>query len=273
MEDKIRAIDNNADNNDSLLKNTQRAYDDSLRQLESSHNSVRTAQNTLNQAESRPLSQGSAVELQELNIDRLSDQLEEGKIYATADGVITEVNVKVGSTPNGVIFVIEDTNDLHVSVRVKEHAISDVYIGQNAVITTDATGDKEYSGKVSYISPRAVSAAGSTSVEFEVQAELSGSDTAIRIGMNAFLDIVIEQKNNVFAVPNSVIVTNEKGSFVYTMEDDEKREIAVTLGIKTMVNTEISGNGLYVGMQLIDDPEGLLTNTSDMPFAPMWRDR
>jgi len=185
--------------------------------------------------------------------------------------VITEVNVKVGAVPNGIIFVIEDTENLRVSARVREHSISSVLLGQDALITTDATGDKEYGGKVSYISPRAVSAAGSTSVEFEVQADLIKSDNEIKIGMNAFLNIIIEQKSDVYAVPNSVIVTNERGSFVYSTKDGQKHEIPVTLGIKTMVNAEISGEGLHNGLELLMDPEGLLSSPDDLGFREMWR--
>jgi len=270
VNDKIRAIDDSADSDKTKVENAQRSYTDSLRQLEASQNNVTSAQNSFDQAESRPASQGTNVEIQELNLKKLYDQLAEGKIYATSDGVITEINAKVGAAPSGVLFVIEDTEDLYVSARVREHSVTSVHLGQEAVITTDATGDVRYDGTVSYISPKAVSAAGSTSVEFEVRAGLNKPDTTIRIGMNAFLDIVTAQKSGVYAVPNSVIVTNERGSFVYALEDDERREIAVNLGVKTMVNAEISGDELSDGMQLIIDPDGLLANPDDITFPAMW---
>ena len=271
MNDKIKAIENNEDGNKTRLENAQKAYEDSLKMLESSQNSVGSSQNTLDQAQSRPASQGANVEIQELNLKKLSDQLEEGQIIATADGVVTEVNVKVGSIPAGVIFVIEDTDNLHVSARVREYSISSVLLGQETIITTDATGDKEYAGVVSYISPKAVSAAGSTSVEFEVQASLDKPDTEIKIGMNAFLNIIIERKPNVYAVPNSAIVSNERGNFVYMFENGERFEIDVNLGITTMVNTEISGYRLYDGMELLIDPEGLLSKANSLELPTMWR--
>jgi len=211
------------------------------------------------------------VEIQEINLDKLHTQLAEGKITATADGVVTEVNAKVGAIPNGIVFVIEDTSDLYVSARVREHSIATVLLGQDAVITTDATGDVEYDGSVSYISPRAVSAAGSTSVEFEVRAEILKPDPTVKIGMNAFLNIIIERKHGVYAVPNSVIVTNERGSFVYTIVNEERLEIEVSPGIRTMANTEVSGSGLYDSMELLIDPEGLLTSPDEIGFPEMWR--
>ena len=270
LQDKIRAIDNHSDSSTTGLANAQRAYQDSLRQLESSQNNVISAQNSLEQAEGRGESQGSNVEIQELNLRRLTTQLAECYVYATAGGVITEINAKVGAAPGGIMFVIEDTEDLYVSARVREHSVSSVLTGQGAVITTDATGDREYDGIVTFISPRAVSAAGSTSVEFEVRAGLLRPDPGVRIGMNAFLNIIVEEKPGVYAVLNSVIVTNENGSFVYADENGERREIAVTLGIRTMVNSEISGEGLHDGMQLIIDPEGLLSSVNDQGFPAMF---
>jgi multidrug efflux pump subunit AcrA (membrane-fusion protein) len=269
LNEKIRAIDNFEESNETRLENAQRSHSDSLRQLDASRNSVRSAQNSFNQAQSRPASQSINVELSELNVERLQNQLVEGKIIATADGVITEINARVGSAPSGILFVIEDTKNLQVSARVREHNIAAVQLGQETIITTDATGDRAYEGEVSFISPRAVSAAGSTSVEFEVQAELKNTDSAIMIGMNAFLEIITEQRPDVYAVPNSVIVTNERGSFVYAMEEEERQEIAVELGLRTMVNVEISGDGLYDGIYLIVDPEGLISGANS-PIPPMW---
>ena len=268
--DKTRAIENNADSNSNSLQSAQRSFDDSQKQLESSSNSLRSAQNSLEQAQSRPATSGTNVEIQELNYEKLTRQLEEGKIVATADGVVTEINAKVGATPGGIMFVIEDTGNLYVSARVREHQVSAVSLGQDALITTEATGDRVYDGTVSFISPKAVSAAGSTSVEFEVRAGINNPDNATRIGMNSFLNIVLERKSGIFAVPNSAIVTNENGSFVYAVENGENREIAVSTGIRTMVNSEISGEGLYDGILLAADPQGLLSSGNESGFPQMF---
>jgi len=270
LNDKTKAIENSEDSNKTILERAQRAFEDSHIQLESSQNSLRSAQNSLEQAGSRPATSAASVEIQELTLERLGNQLAEGRIVATASGVITAINANVGGMPNGVIFIIEDTENLYVSARVREHNIGAVEIGQEAIVTTEATGENAYGGAVSFISPRAVSAAGSTSVEFDVQAKLDKPDPAIRIGMNAFLNIVIERKSGIYAVPNSAIVTDERGSFVYAMVDDERREIGVELGIRTMVSVEISGDGLQDGLELLTDPEGLLSGANDTGLYMMF---
>jgi len=273
LSDKTRAALNNTDSNNNSLQSAQRSYADSLKQLESSSSSLKSAQNTLDQALSRPATSGANVEIQELNFEKLTSQMEEGKIVATADGVITEINAKVGASPSGILFVIEDTGDLYVSARVREHQVSSVQLGQDAVITTEATGDRIYEGTVSFISPKAVTAAGSTSVEFEVRASINAPDSATRIGMNSFLNIILERKSDIYAVPNSAIVTNENGSFVYAIDNEVRREIAVTIGIRTMVDSEISGDGLYDGIRLVSDPEGLLSSGDEQGFPQMFMGR
>ena len=217
---------------------------------------------------------GANVELQELTLERLNRQLADGEIIAEASGVITAVNAKVGATPQGILFVIDNKDELYVSAPVKEYNLNSISIGQEIMITTDATGDQRFSATLSYISPKAVSQAGSTSVEFEVRATLTDPDEAIKIGMNAFLNIIVETKENVYSVPVSAVVTNEKGSFVYAAPENtsndrrgrrsadapERLEIPVTLGLKTSTTIEISGAGLKDGLQILTDPEGKLSD-------------
>lgn len=264
LSDKERAINDYIEKNQTALENAQKTYNDSQKQLQSSQNNVKSSQNSLGQAQAKPESAGTNVALQELNLDKLNTQLSEGKIIATVDGVITEMNAKVGAAPSGILFVIEDTEDLYVSAKIKEYNLSSIAMEQNAIVTTDATGDKIYDGAISYISPKAVSEAGSTSVEFEIHASIKNADPAVKIGMNAFLNIVTDSKTDVFVVPLSMISTDPRGSFVSTLENGETKEIPVTVGLKNSTSAEISGSGLVEGMQLLADPSGSMT-TVQMP--------
>lgn len=259
LSDKEHAITDYLDKNQTSLENAQKTAADSQKQLQSAQSSLKSAQNSLSQAQAKPDSSGTNVALQELNLDKLNNQLAEGKIIATVDGVITEMNAKVGANPSGILFVIEDVDDLYVSAKVKEYNLASIEMEQNAIVTTDATGDKVYGGAISYISPKAVSEAGSTSVEFEIQASITEPDNAVKIGMNAFLNIVIDSKSNVYVVPLSMITTDPRGSFVSALEDGVTKEIPVTVGLKNSTNAEVSGDGLYDGMQLLADPSGSMT--------------
>ena len=220
LEDRSRALRDDGDGNGDKIENAEKALLDAQKQLESTEISVKNAENSLAQAQSKTGSGGTNVQLQELTLDKLARQLADGEIVAGTGGVITAVNAKVGAAPSGALFVIDNKDELYVSAKVKEYNLNDLAVGQEIWITTDATGDKKFSAALSYISPKAVSEAGSTSVEFEIRATLADPDEAVKIGMNAFLDIITGVRENVYVVPVSAVVTNERGSFVYALRSD-----------------------------------------------------
>ena len=266
VQDKTRAAADNRESNSKKMESAEKALADAKKQLESAQNSVKNAENALSQAEAKPGSAGKNVELQSLSLEKLNRQLADGEIVAESSGVITAISAKVGATPQGVLFVVDNKDELYVSARVKEYNLNSLAIGQEILITTDATGSQKISATLSYVSPKAVSEAGSTSVEFEVRATLTDPDEAIKIGMNAFMNIIVEIKENVYAVPVSTIVTNEKGSFIYAAPG--AIEIPVTLGLKTSTSVEISGAGLKDGLQILTDPEGKLSDGSEISANP-----
>jgi len=269
LNDKQRAIDDHIDSSRAKLESAQKTYDESVIALQSAENSLKAAKNSLSQAKSKPGGANANVKLRELGLEKLTEQANDGVIKAAANGVITEINAKVGANPNGVMFIIENVENLYVQANIKEYNLSSVKIGQNAIVTTDA-GDTAYNAAVSYISPKAVSEAGSTSVEFEVRTAIDSPDDIIKIGMNAFLNIITDVKTDVYAVPISAIITDERGSFVYAYEDGGEREIPVSIGLKTSTEAEIEGAGLSAGLELLLDPAGALTQPGQgvpgMPF-------
>ncbi|MDR0271856.1 MAG: efflux RND transporter periplasmic adaptor subunit [Clostridiales bacterium] len=263
--DRERAAEDYIANNETRFRNAQSSFAESQNQLQSSQNSYRSAQESLNQAQGRPAASNASVELQTINLERLSAQLAEGYILATANGVITEINATIGATANGVLFTIEDVDNLFVSANVREHSLTDLQIGQTAYVTTEITRDRAYGAELTFISPRAVSAAGSTSVEFEINAAMNESDHNIRIGMNAFINVITAQAENVLAVPLSAIATNERGSFVYAIIDDEETEIPVTVGLRTSTHAEISSRMPGGGRMIIRGEGGDMPSMGERP--------
>ena len=285
VKDKSRAASDSKDANQTKVESAEKALADAKKQMESAQNSLKNAENALSQTKAEQGNAGKAVNLQGLTLEKLERQLAEGQIVAEATGVITAVNATVGATPQGALFVIDNKDDLYVSAKVKEYNLNSLVVGQEVQVTTDATGTKKLNAVLSYISPKAVSAAGSTSVEFEIKATIAEPDEAIKIGMNAFLNIVTASKQGVYAAPVSAVVTNEKGSFVYAVPNapangsqprarraagnnpaEARQEIKVTLGLKTSTSVEISGEGLKDGLLILTDPQNKLSEgTQAMP--------
>ena len=254
LSDKERAIEDFLDIGERSLLAAQRAFADSQAQLQSAQNSVNSAQHNVEQVSERPAASNVSIEMQELNLTRLYGMLAEGEIIAQHDGVVTEINVNVGGPASGVLFVIEDIENLYVSANVREHSLSELRLGQTIYVTTEVTGDRVFEAELVFISPRSVSPPGSTSVEFEIHADLSEGGGDLRIGMNAFVNVITELQYDVFAVPLSAVAFGASGYFVVAEDGDYTREIPVGTGLRTSTHMEIFGEGLHSGLVILARP-------------------
>lgn len=255
MTDRQRAQDKAGEDNTKQLTAAKRSVADSEKSLEAAKLSVSGAQNSLQQAKLAGLSSSSSSANQQVILDKLLDQLSQAKIIASGNGTVTAVNAKAGTNPNGTLFTLEDTHLLYVSAKVKEYNLKQLSIGQRVSIATDATNRTVFEGELIYISPKAVSEAGSTNVEFEIWVAIKQPTEQLKIGMNAFLEIIIERKNEVYVVPLSALITNEQGTFVRSLIGEQTVDLPVTIGIKTSTSVEIAGEGIKEGVLILNSPD------------------
>ncbi len=155
-----------------------------------------------------------------------------------------------------------------------EYDIADVAKGMRVVIKTDATGDEELEGEITFVSPTPSdnsAAMGSSSGEsgYPVEIRLNTENERLRIGMTAKASIVLEESRDVFAVPYDAIHTNEAGeSVIYIKEqgnspvngnkENGTKEIPVTKGLESDYYTEITGDELEEGMEVVLDGQNAL---------------
>lgn len=183
------------------------------------------------------------------------------ELYAAMDGTVTRVKAKVGERPSGILFVIEDMDQLYASVDIKEFDVDSVTAGQNAVIKIEGNKQTEVAGLVDYVAVAAKESdsLSSTNVKYEAHIKFSGKDTGIRLGMNARAEIELECKNDIFAVYYDSIVTAPDGmKSVYIVEDGLVREIPVQCGMETETTVEIISDELQEGMLVITGPEAFV---------------
>jgi RND family efflux transporter MFP subunit len=209
-----------------------------------------------------------------LSLEELEKDLADCEITAPVGGVVTAVYVTEGASPGGLMFVIEDTDNLKVLTRVMEYDIADVKLGNPVEIKSDATGETVYRGSLSVIAPTSVKNAQGDSdtaadAEFEAEVSVSGK-TDLKIGMKTRMNIIYEQKRNVFAVPYDAITENENGEqIVYVARTDETgtaiaTPVVVTVGMETDFNTEITSSELTEGDVIITTIDG---STPGMPVT------
>ncbi len=209
---------------------------------------------------------------QEIAIQSLQDTLADATITAPVSGVVTAVYAEEGQPGNGLLFVIEDTDALKITTNIREYDVGNIEVGMPVVIRSDATGDKEISGTVTYIAPAAnktengnTLTADDSTVEFEAEVQVNDADSGLRIGMNTRLTVLLEERSDVYGVPYDSVVEKADGSeVVYAVEPSSEKEgsyvvteVPVTTGLETDFYIEVSGDGITDGLSIVSDPQSV----------------
>lgn len=204
-------------------------------------------------------------------LDDAKELLSQCKVKASMSGVVTAVGVEEGSTyTGGDMFEISDCDHLIVSTTISEYDIANIKKGQKAVILTNATDETEIIGKITYTamtmgsslsstgnsegSSAAMSSQSTSSSGYEVKIELQDVPEAVRVGMTAKCSIILDEAEDVYAVPYDAIHTNSDGdSVIYTLDQGTgtRQEITVTKGLESDYYVEITGDDLSDELNVI----------------------
>ena len=114
-----------------------------------------------------------------------------------------------------------------------EYDISKISKDLKAVVKTDATGDEQLKGTVSFVAPTPNSTASSggntgtanTSPAYKVRIDLEDYDERLRVGMTAKTSIILDSRENVFAVAYDCVQTDEEGNNYIRIMQAGKREL------------------------------------------------
>ena len=195
---------------------------------------------------------------------------------------------EVGSPGSGLLFVIEDVENLVIDTSVKGYDVGTVNAGMKVVIQSDNTGDAEIEGIISRIAPTAnKNSLGVTDTTaepmFAAEVRVLTEDSGLRIGMDAQLDYIVQEVEHVLTVPYEAVYRNEedKTCVLAAMEQEDGRYLLQEFEVKTGADDDldivISGAGIVEGMRIVHEPETYLhllgqtveavARRSTMPFG------
>lgn len=244
------------------LTAAQNAYDKAVSTLNATQNSVQQNLKTLKNAYDQAVAK-SNDKSQTVTLEKQQENLAKGILTSPVNGTVTVVNATVGATANGVLFTVEDTNDLIINTEIKEYDVGQVTVGKKVTIKTDATGSTEIAGVVSRIAPAATaSTQGTNNVTFAAEIRITDHNPALKIGMKARMSIVLSEKSDIYAVPyDSVLHKNDGTTYVLAAVKDgnvyKAKEIPVQTGLENDISIEISGSGISDGIQIISNPDNI----------------
>ncbi len=219
---------------------------------------------------------------QQDRLARIEDQLEKTRIYAPRSGMVVYATTGQSRWRSGepleegqqvrerqTLIHLPSPGRMRVEVQVHESALEMIERGQPARVTLDALPGRVYSGRIVRIAPLPDASMRWMNPDLKVystQINLDGETVGLRTGMSCRAEILIEEHENVLAVPiQSVIRVNGRPTvYVKSGRDFEPRTIDIGLDNNRMVHVL---DGLVEG-EIISLTPPLQDGASPMLRAP-----
>lgn len=204
----------------------------------------------------------------DIQLEIKQKQLEDCVIAAPCDGTITVRNIDLGGLPSGILFKIQDLNNIDINVTVKEVNVPDIKVGQKAKIRTDSLKNETIEGEVLSIDPVAkIESSDNLSLnddsidkeaEYNAKIKISEPSDKVNVGMKAKANIILEEKESAYIVSSNSIINNNNSHSIYVAQKQDNqyviKEIKVSLGTEGDYDAEIIGEELSDGIIVINDP-------------------
>ena len=209
-----------------------------------------------------------AVQTAQLSLDAAQKQRDNAVLKAPFDGVVAEVDIVQGTIPpsTGAITLI-NTSGYTITLAVDEKDITKLQVGQPVNLSVQALNNATVAGKVTRINP-APTLSGQL-VNYDVEVTLNSGEQALRPGMTAVANVILNQLDNVLVLPNRFLTTNPttKQTTVKVMTGTNNyQDVEVTLGTQTASESQIT-NGLTVGQTVVILPTAGQTGTGAAGFS------
>ncbi len=193
-------------------------------------------------------------------------------IRSTIEGMVLDVPVEVGNSviesntfnEGTTIASVADMGEMIFEGKVDETEVGKLKIGMPLILSIGAIEEEKFDAQLEYISPKGKEENGA--IQFEIKADVKlKNNSFIRAGYSANADIVLDRKDSVMVIPESLIKFEKQGDSAYVEIETqpqifEKRYIKT--GLSDGVNIEIK-EGLGISDKLkgpkkeeVKKPEG-----------------
>jgi len=185
-------------------------------------------------------------------IDSIIAKIQNAKIVAPINGIITQFDAKVGqlaSQGTPLVSMISG-GGYEVDSGVSETDIGKISAGNKVTMTLDAFPNETFAGSVFYIAPAETNTGGV--VSYQIKISFDKLDSRLKSGLTANIEIQTKQKDNILILPQYAILQNDEGTFVEKLENNIIIQSPVILGITDQKgNVEII-SGVIEGEQVLN---------------------
>lgn len=240
------------------LETAKNNYESAKKNLESTK--IQVANEISGLRDNLKTSQAGANNLDNVEIENLSEELEKVMIKAPADGTVTEVPAKEGQVPTGYLAKIETIDKLRIESQIKEYDKNSISVGTEVEITSDSIMGEVYKGKVISIDPAPMPVSEdnkSGEVLYKTVIEIDeGQEEKFAPGMTLRVKYIISQEENTFKVPSDAIFERDNKSYVLALKDLGKdkyqiEKVEVTKGLENDAETAIKSKDFKEGDKVL----------------------
>jgi HlyD family secretion protein len=176
-------------------------------------------------------------------------------IASPVDGIVTSLPVKRGETVarGSLVAVVITTGSLYIEAFIDEADIERVKLGQPAKVTMDAYPDRAFEGRVYKRSPVVIGGR-LESRTFEVRTRLDDAGVALKPGMSADVEIVVDSLRDALVAPSQAVVEREGKKYIYVNEGGRARPRAIEVGLSDWTYTQVV-SGLRAKEEIVTTPD------------------
>jgi HlyD family secretion protein len=163
--------------------------------------------------------------------------------------MVLDVPVEVGNSviesntfnEGTTIASVADMGEMIFEGKVDETEVGKLKLGMPLILSIGAIEDEKFDAKLEYVAPKGKEENGA--IQFEIKADVILKENSfIRAGYSANADIVLDRKDSIMVIPESLIKFGEEGDSAYVEIETqpqvfEKRYIKT--GLSDGVNIEV----------------------------------
>lgn len=230
----------------------------------------------------------------DVTLQRALRNLDYATIRSPIDGIVVKRAVEVGQTVNAgfsapTLFTLAgDLSRMQILARVDESDIGSLKEGGPVEFTVQSFSDRTFTGKVRQV--RLESVVDQSVVTYTVVIDVENPEKVLLPGMTTTVSFVVSEAAGVLCAPNAALrfrpddevpvtgAVEEKAegksgkrgrgpTYLWVQEGEGLRAIAVKTGIRSTECTEVSGEGVVAGLEVVTAMERTPAGPTN-PFAP-----
>lgn len=229
------------------METAEAAYQNALRDKQRYENAFQTGGVTQQQLDQAVL----ALENAQARLAQAKIRVNDANIKSSINGIVNKRYIEPGAvvSPGTQLFELVDVSRLKLAITVNETQVASLKLGDKVNIKASVFPDKNYSGTISFIAPKA-----DASLNFPVEIEIgSNPGNQLKAGMYGTAIFSLSNTAPVITIPRSAFVGSVSTNQVFVAEN------GTTARLRNVVAGRVLGDKVEV-LQGLKEGENIITS-------------